>query len=697
MLPDSNNFEILHINAGYYFGEADLLRNREVRMFSMQAVVDCELYLLNKKPFKTIFFQTFREMGEEILENAIVREAKFKYLEGEAKKLLKKMKKRRASKGFAIESFYKSNNFAEGFNENFNLNGSPNGFCSPYGEESNRSMFEDSSQSGGGSRTDLSLEHTGERQNSLKNQVSMKEKDQSETETKQDTVIENFQEQNGNEFDLMKVFKPTSLGNLAIAEGNMAQTRPSLITRTLSNESTSKGRNIAKQNSSGSLTSKNKEEKVNGSGEIGNPLEVLVKSKSKPKKKKEKVSGSNLKEIIQKHLIKEFIGGESPKTPEKNNKPGQNDKDPKEEQKPALNVSELLRDVFSINGLDSPQGEEEEEKHVLGLNKKKKGVDLIQKVVKTHFIGKQKKQNMESLLDINKKLGELRETVSTLISVFSEKAKNRKEAGCQTDPVFFGGNHEMEEPVEKVKREKSERPSFIIIDENSSLVNEEKGERGQDKSKMSLLKSKRSFSKKKSSKIVDNETSNYEDAFPNELVSRLSSTVRASSSSSHNNFLKAAEALDEETRKQPKDNQKRGKEENSRHNPGLKETKRTSIVLLEGNHQPEDKEREGNQRTMGKSHQNERKMENLNEISFSKEPQRNEKKETDKEQNETGFSKGEINTNEYRMVLKANEEIESEMRLDSERMLMESKNNENWEELDPEPMNSQADDVEKLV
>jgi CRP-like cAMP-binding protein len=114
ILPEYDNFELLRIRQGHYFGEADLLRNREVRLYSMQALETCELYILSKKLFKKIYFQNFRDLGEEILANAILREARFKELETEAKEMLeaekqgKKEKKRSGQK--SLESSLSTKN-----------------------------------------------------------------------------------------------------------------------------------------------------------------------------------------------------------------------------------------------------------------------------------------------------------------------------------------------------------------------------------------------------------------------------------------------------------------------------------------------------------------------------------------------------------------------------------------------------------
>lgn len=63
---------------GYYFGETDLLFYGEIRKYTLKAVKTCELYVLNKKEFKQIFFMEFRDIGMEIVNLAYRRKFRTK-------------------------------------------------------------------------------------------------------------------------------------------------------------------------------------------------------------------------------------------------------------------------------------------------------------------------------------------------------------------------------------------------------------------------------------------------------------------------------------------------------------------------------------------------------------------------------------------------------------------------------------------
>ena len=92
VLPKYNNFEYLRINAGYFFGELDLLFHNEIRKFSIMAARDSELLVLSKKQFKNVFFIEFRNIGMSFIKNAYLRKERFKKTYQEAIKFCKQNK-----------------------------------------------------------------------------------------------------------------------------------------------------------------------------------------------------------------------------------------------------------------------------------------------------------------------------------------------------------------------------------------------------------------------------------------------------------------------------------------------------------------------------------------------------------------------------------------------------------------------------
>lgn len=80
IIPDCNNFPFLKIKQGYYFGEIDLLFHGEIRKHTTVALKECEFYVLNKKDFKKVFIQEFRDVGLEIARVALERKKRTKVL-----------------------------------------------------------------------------------------------------------------------------------------------------------------------------------------------------------------------------------------------------------------------------------------------------------------------------------------------------------------------------------------------------------------------------------------------------------------------------------------------------------------------------------------------------------------------------------------------------------------------------------------
>ncbi len=62
----------------------------EIRKYTLKAVKTCELYVLNKKEFKQIFFMEFRDIGMEIVNLAYKRKFRTKQAHREALDFLEK-------------------------------------------------------------------------------------------------------------------------------------------------------------------------------------------------------------------------------------------------------------------------------------------------------------------------------------------------------------------------------------------------------------------------------------------------------------------------------------------------------------------------------------------------------------------------------------------------------------------------------
>ena len=93
-------YDYVLISQGYFFGELDLLFYGEIRKYSVVAVKDCDFYVLNKKDFKTVFFQEFRDIGMQVVDNAYSRKIRTKKVYKEAIKHVESMKK----DGLSIEA-----------------------------------------------------------------------------------------------------------------------------------------------------------------------------------------------------------------------------------------------------------------------------------------------------------------------------------------------------------------------------------------------------------------------------------------------------------------------------------------------------------------------------------------------------------------------------------------------------------------
>lgn len=311
ILPEFDNFELLQINKGHYFGEADLLRNREVRLYSMQAIEHCELYILNKRQFKLIFFQNFRELGEEILANALIRESRFKELEAEAKQMLEKKKgKKGRVKKFYVESFYK------------------------------------------------------------KNLVALK---------------------------LGRALEGKSLQS----QGIQGDSSPCEITNSTSNEA----------------VQKTEEESVE---------ELFISPENKKPKEKEKT-----KEEPENNEAKERPKSKLVEIVAKVQRLGK-------VAKKSMALREIVKNLVK-NEMDDKEKEKSQRRALGGFGdfpeKKEKSGDMIQSLILNQISQMQADKEKSTWMSIEKRVSEMKGFIELLVSTFEEKARNRKEVSCQTDPV----------------------------------------------------------------------------------------------------------------------------------------------------------------------------------------------------------------------------------------------------------------------
>ena len=63
----------------------------EIRKYTVVATRDSELYVLNKKDFKQVFLMEFRNIGEEIVDNAYSRKIRAKKVYKEAVDFVKSL------------------------------------------------------------------------------------------------------------------------------------------------------------------------------------------------------------------------------------------------------------------------------------------------------------------------------------------------------------------------------------------------------------------------------------------------------------------------------------------------------------------------------------------------------------------------------------------------------------------------------
>lgn len=92
MLPQYHNECFLKVREGYFFGEIDLLFYGEIRKYTVQALKDCELYVLNKKDFKHVFLSEHRQIGTALYDNAYLRKQRTRKIYKEAVEVCKKRK-----------------------------------------------------------------------------------------------------------------------------------------------------------------------------------------------------------------------------------------------------------------------------------------------------------------------------------------------------------------------------------------------------------------------------------------------------------------------------------------------------------------------------------------------------------------------------------------------------------------------------
>ena len=109
IINNHDQFKFMIIDEGFFFGELDLLFYREIRKYSIKAVTDCELLVLNKKKFIDIFFNEYRDIGMKFLESSYARKKKTQTYYKEAIKycnnilLTQKISKKTRKKDFQIK------------------------------------------------------------------------------------------------------------------------------------------------------------------------------------------------------------------------------------------------------------------------------------------------------------------------------------------------------------------------------------------------------------------------------------------------------------------------------------------------------------------------------------------------------------------------------------------------------------------
>jgi CRP-like cAMP-binding protein len=89
ILEKYNNFEFLKIKEGYFFGERELLFNKDQRTNTIVATKNLELLVLSKKDFYDIFMSKFRNIGADIAGNGYIRNKRVKKIKREAIKFCK--------------------------------------------------------------------------------------------------------------------------------------------------------------------------------------------------------------------------------------------------------------------------------------------------------------------------------------------------------------------------------------------------------------------------------------------------------------------------------------------------------------------------------------------------------------------------------------------------------------------------------
>jgi len=92
VLPKYQNECFLKVREGYFFGEIDLLFYGEFRKYTVTALKDCELYVLNKKDFKHVFLSEHRQIGTALYDNAYLRKQSTRKIYKEALEICKKRK-----------------------------------------------------------------------------------------------------------------------------------------------------------------------------------------------------------------------------------------------------------------------------------------------------------------------------------------------------------------------------------------------------------------------------------------------------------------------------------------------------------------------------------------------------------------------------------------------------------------------------
>lgn len=501
VIPELKSMEISQITTGYYFGEADLLRNREVRMFSVRAIEDCELYLLNKKPFKHVFFRHFRSFGEEMIANAIIREARLKSRQQEAEAIFKKKGKRGKTPKLTIESSYKKK-----FSSDKRIS-DQNDQVNEFGLFG--SVIEEANEEDEYTKSQLFLDYKKEphcdRKIKKESSISFRKLEQENNSTKKEENGNNLEEEvlQRNQHRRLSNEKEAEPRSGVLSESNSVHcledrepiqgkldqndlqkegqhrkslgdyVRISIHSKGKTNELEGRTEDHGDLENDGKDPRETSLDSIDPSKKMKEPIGKKIKSKnltslasslpsqesSLPSKKDPKSclqdaqaenlrnlaqepqrshkSGFNLVKIAQKFIATkrtEKSNGLLSKSETENE--GNNSKNVPIMERPSENSFYTSPFSFGTN-LTPHVGMEADSSFIVGLSMEQsdRSIDLIQNLFKNKRIELQKMENQSLLKKIERQVVELNDFVASMVGALQRKAKNQKDAECQTDLI----------------------------------------------------------------------------------------------------------------------------------------------------------------------------------------------------------------------------------------------------------------------